>query len=236
MPASCSWAWALSRLVLSMLTRRSSGALVGHRRDELPEALVVEVVLERAGQPVGHVVAQLLGERVAVDRAHAVEPLLLVLAHAAADQRLVALPGQDRQAALERAAAALGQVLEQQALAQHRVGRLGQRVALARAQLAVLAEEVRDDDVRGHVETGRPRAAVRWRCRGGRSDAWQVSFAVIAEMKPERRRMRRRSGKKSSCAVARAPARGNRQAQASQPCGSLAAVRHPAVLQFAARP
>jgi hypothetical protein len=124
----------------------------GHGRHELPEALVVEVVLQRAGQPVGHVVAQLLGERVAVDRAHAVEPLLLVLAHAAADQRLVALPGQDRQAALERAAAALGQVLEQQALAQHGVGRLGQRVALARAQFAVLAEEVRDDDVRRHVE------------------------------------------------------------------------------------
>jgi hypothetical protein len=43
-------------------------------------------------------------------------------------------------------------VLEQQALAQHRVGRLGQRVALARAQLAVLAEEVGDDDVGRHVE------------------------------------------------------------------------------------
>ena len=69
-----------------------------------------------------------------------------------AQETRAALPGQDRQAAFQRATAALRKVLQQQALAQHGVGGLGQRMTLARAQRAVVAEEGGNDAVGGLVE------------------------------------------------------------------------------------
>ena len=108
--------------------------------------------LQDLGQPLGQVVAQLVGQRRAIDRAHLREPLLLGLAQRGAQKAFVALPGEHREATLHLALARLRQVLEQQALAQHGVGGLGQRVALAAAQRAVLAEEVRDDAVGGVLQ------------------------------------------------------------------------------------
>jgi uncharacterized membrane protein len=66
-----------------------------------------------------------------------------------AQEAVVALPGQDRETALEFALARLREVLPQQALAQHRVGGLGERVALAAAERAMGAEVVGDDAVGG---------------------------------------------------------------------------------------
>jgi len=72
---------------------------------------------------------------------------LLGLRQPAAQVGRLALPRQHRQPPLQRAAAALRQVLPQQAPPQHRVRGLGQRVALAMAERLVLAEEGADDAV-----------------------------------------------------------------------------------------
>ena len=137
-----------------MLTRRSSGALVDMDATNFQKPSSSRSFLSAPASQSGMLWRSFSENALRSIALHAVaQPLLFVL-RPCAPRISVSLPCQARidQAAFERAAAALGQMLEQQALAQHGIGGLGQRVALARAQLAVLAEEVRDDDVRGHVE------------------------------------------------------------------------------------
>ena len=80
------------------------------------------------------------------------EPGPLVLRQRGTQEAVVPLPAEDRQAALRLALSRLRQVLEQQAPAEHRIGRFGQRMALATAQGAVLAEVIGDDAVGGVLE------------------------------------------------------------------------------------
>ena len=116
-------------------------------RRQRPEGVVAQRLLQRRGQPVGQVVAQLRREAAAVDAAQLSQPLLLVRPERTAQHRLAALPAEDGQTPLERAMPALREMLEEQPLAKHGVGRFRERVALARAEVAVLAEEGGDDTV-----------------------------------------------------------------------------------------
>jgi hypothetical protein len=120
-----------SRLALRVLTRRSSGA--GSPSAFAPAARTRRpALLQRPASQSGRLWRSLSGSAARSMRRDLVQPGCSLRRERAAQEGLAALPGQDGQPALQRAAAALRQVLEQQALAQHGVGRLGQRVALAR--------------------------------------------------------------------------------------------------------
>ena len=152
MPASAS-----SRCTASTLGLEGVDAQVQRRRlqqgfGQRPELGVGQLLAQRAGQPVGQVVAQLVRQRRGIDRAAAFQPHPLVRLERALQEALGTLPAEDGQAPLRRASGALRQVLEQQPPAQHGVGGLGQRVALARTQVAVGAEEGRHHAVGRSIE------------------------------------------------------------------------------------
>jgi hypothetical protein len=148
MPAAASAAWAASRLAFRVLTRRG----LVQARHQSPEALVAELQLQRLRNPVGQVVAQLGRQCVAVDGQRLRQPFLLVQFERRLQERRVTGPAEDREPSLDRPAARLGEVLVEQAPAQHCIGRLRQRVALARPELTVLAQKEGDDVVGGRIE------------------------------------------------------------------------------------
>ena len=138
-----------SRSAFSALTRRSSGAGASRRVDPGPEPLA-ETCLQRLGQPLRQVVAQPLGQRREIEGLAALEPIALAFVERRAQDAGVALPGEDRQAALHLAAAAVGRAGEMAIERQpphQRERAVGERRALARAERALLAEEVGDDAV-----------------------------------------------------------------------------------------
>jgi len=72
--------------------------------------------LQRAGEPIGQVVAQLVGQRIAVDGLRLRQPLLLVRAECATQKGLAACQASIASRPFERAAAAVRQMIQQQAL------------------------------------------------------------------------------------------------------------------------
>mmetsp|Transcript_42317 Transcript_42317/g.99291 ORF Transcript_42317/g.99291 Transcript_42317/m.99291 type:complete len:573 (+) Transcript_42317:1389-3107(+) len=123
-----------------------------HRRGQLPEIVVAKPLLQGHGQPVRQVVAQPGREAVGADRLDLLQPGLLRRAERRAQEAVRAAPGEDGQPAWQGPAAALGQALELEPLAQHRVDRLGHAGALALAEVFVLTEEGRDGGVGRRVE------------------------------------------------------------------------------------
>jgi hypothetical protein len=121
------------------------------RFDPAPE-LVAEPSLQRLGKPRRQVVAERLGQRTDVDRAAALEPRTLVPGECQLEDALVAAPGEDREAALERPRARRREMAMQGELAQQREEGLGERVAVACAERALLAEEIGGDTVGGMLE------------------------------------------------------------------------------------
>ena len=153
MPASASARCTSSRLALSVLTRRSSGAGSSSACDQRPELVAQLLAAAAPASQSGRLWRSLSGS-VARSMAADLRPATAARAASSAPRRKASLPCQARIASRRSSApaAALRQVLEQQPLAQHGVGGLGQRVALARAQRAVLAEEGRHHAVGRRVE------------------------------------------------------------------------------------
>src|SRR6185369_12985920 len=100
------------------------------RIDPAPE-LLAERSLQRFGKPRRQVVTKRLGQRANVDCTAALEPRTLAPGERQLEDALVAAPGEDRQAALERPGARRREMAIQGELAQQREEGLGERVAVA---------------------------------------------------------------------------------------------------------
>ena len=151
----------------------------------------------------GRLWRSLSGKRRAVDRRHLLQPLLLVRRRA---PPAGTLPSPCQPSIARRrssgAAAALRQVLEQQAPAQHRVGRLGQRMALARARARGAARKKADTTLSAgasklqHLRASRSvaqleqRGGMHGRCRA--SGLEQLLRRAVERGAPCRRSMRSR--------------------------------------------